>query len=112
MRRLLWVPATRAPMTDGAVYRTFSTSMTISALRCLLTYVLLPVVSPALGLATGVGPLIGIPVALVALVFDVLGIRRFWLADHRYRRPMTAVYLAVMAMVTSLLVLDIIHLTH
>ena len=53
---------------------------------------------------------LGIPVALVALVFDVVGLRRFWLADHRYRRPMTGVYVAVMAMVTSLLVLDLVHL--
>jgi hypothetical protein len=110
MRRLLRIPEQRKRPDARSVYRTFSTSMTISALRCLLTYVLLPVVTPALGLATGVGPALGIPIALLALYFDVLGIRRFWLADHRSRVQMTFVYLAVMAMVASLLGLDLAHL--
>ncbi|HVB05328.1 MAG TPA: hypothetical protein VNF07_03645 [Acidimicrobiales bacterium] len=112
MRRLLRVPEVRRRVRGEAVYRTFSTGMVLSGLRCLLTYVFLPVVSPALGLATGAGPWIGVPLSLVALVFDVIGVRRFWLADHRYRRPMTAVYLAVMALVTSLLVVDLVHLAH
>lgn len=113
MRRLLLVPPTpRQRVGDRAIYRTFSLGMVLSGLRCLLTYILLPAIAPALGLATGARPWIGIPIAVLALVFDVIGIRRFWLADHRYRREMTAVYLAVMAMVTSLFVIDLVHVTH
>ncbi len=84
--------------------------MVISGLRCLLSYLVLPILTPALGAAAGVGPIIGIPIAVVALVFDVRGIRRFWLADHRWRWPITVVYLAVMGLVASLLATDITHL--
>jgi hypothetical protein len=48
---------------------------------------------------------------VVALVFDVRGVRRFWLANHRWRWPITFIYLAVMALVTVLLVGDVIKLT-
>ena len=53
-----------------------------------------------------------LPISIVALVFDVRGMRRFWIANHRYRWPMTAIYLAVMGLVTALLVSDIHHLVH
>jgi hypothetical protein len=111
MRRVLRIPApgTRT-VRDAVVYRTFSTSMALSGLRCLLTYVLLPVLLPLAGMAASVGPAIGIPVALLALYFDVLGIRRFWLANHRLRKPVSVIYLAVIALVTALLVLDGSHL--
>jgi hypothetical protein len=88
----------------------FSVSIVVSALRCLLSYVVFPIVTPALGLATGVGPAIGIPIGVLALVFDVVGIRRFWVNDHQWRWPMTGVYAAVMVLVSVLLVGDIVHL--
>jgi hypothetical protein len=110
MRRLLFVPAGPSGVGEDAVHRMFSVSIVLSGLRCLLSYVVFPIVTPALGLATGVGPAVGIPVAVLALVFDVIGIRRFWLADHRYRWGMTLLYAAVMAMVGALLAIDIGHL--
>jgi hypothetical protein len=88
----------------------FSVSIVLSALRCLLSYVVFPIVTPALGLATGVGPAIGIPIAVLALTFDVIGIRRFWVNDHRWRWGMTVVYAAVMILVSTLLAGDIVHL--
>lgn len=99
------------PPTVGAdsAHRIFSTSMVLSGLRCLLSYVVLPILTPVLGVAAGVGPIIGIPIGAVALVFDVIGIRRFWMADHRWRWPITLVYLAVMGLVASLLAGDIGH---
>lgn len=111
MRRLLRVPdAGRTASRTEAAQRLFSASILLSALRCLLGYVVFPIVSPALGAAAGVGPAIGIPLGLLALVFDVRGIRRFWLADHRWRWPITALYVAVMVLVTILLVRDIRHI--
>jgi hypothetical protein len=112
MRRLLRVPdAGRSPARTEAAQRLFSASILLSALRCLLGYVVFPIVSPALGAAAGVGPAVGIPLGLLALVFDVRGIRRFWLADHRRRWPITALYVVVMVLVTILLVRDVLHLT-
>jgi hypothetical protein len=104
MRRLLRVPRERPKsVRDQDVHRLFSASMLVSALRCLLSYVAFPILAPAIGAAGGVGPAIGIPIALVALYFDAKGIRRFWLADHRYRWPITGIYVAVMILVLVLL---------
>ena len=89
----------------------FGTGILLSALRCLLTYVLLPFLGPVLGLAGGVGPAIGLPLAVVALVFDVLGVRRFWVANHRSRWSATFVYAGVMALVLALMVIDVVQLT-
>ncbi len=108
MRRLLRVPDDRAPIDESETHRIFSASIFLSALRCLLSYIVLPVVLPAIGLARGVGPAIGIPIGLLALTFDYLGIRRFWLADHRQRWAFTALYAVVGAMVFTLLVVDIV----
>lgn len=108
MRRLLRV--SDAPrVAEESVNGLFSVSIVLSALRCLLSYIVLPLVVPLVGTAAGVGPIIGIPVAAVALVFDVRSIRRFWLADHRWRWYMTFLYLVVMAMVAGLLVSDVVR---
>ena len=64
---------------------------------------------PAIGVARGVGPAIGIPIGLLALAFDYLGIRRFWLADHRQRWAFSALYAVVGGMVLILLIVDIVN---
>lgn len=110
VRHLLRIPDGPPKVGEDAAHRLFSVSILLSALRCLLTYVALPILSPFLGAATGVGPFIGIPLALIALVFDVLGIRRFWLADHRWKWGVSAIYLVVMGFVTALLVIEVLKL--
>lgn len=116
VRRLLVLPQTAgSPVRvsrdqEAATHRLFNFSMALSGLRCLLSYVLLPVVTPAIGAAAQVGPMVGIPIAAVALVFDVMAVRRFWAAQHRWRWKITLVYAAVMTMVFGLLVSDIVHL--
>lgn len=111
MRRLLFVPDGPVRAGEGSAHRIFNVSMALSALRCLLSYVVFPIVTPLVGAAASVGPAIGLPIAVLALVFDVMGIRRFWLAGHRLRWAMTGIYLLVMALVTTLLVGDIIKLS-
>lgn len=109
MRRMLHVPA--APTIDEErAHGIFTLSILLSATRCLLTYVVFPIVAPALQAATGAGPAIGIPVGVVALGFDVAGIRRFWLANHRYRWMVSVIYLVVIVLVSALLVRDIVGL--
>ena len=110
MCRLLRVPAGKAPIDESATHRIFSASIFLSALRCLLSYIVLPVVLPAIGLARGIGPAIGIPVGMLALTFDYLGIRRFWLADHRQRWAFTALYAVVGTMVLVLLIVDVVDI--
>jgi hypothetical protein len=108
MRRLLRVPDDRTPIDESETHRIFSASIFLSALRCLLSYIVLPFVLPVLGVARGVGPAIGIPIGALALTFDYLGIRRFWLADHRQRWAFTALYTVVGGMVLALLIVDIV----
>jgi len=110
MRHLLRVPDQRKPIPESATHKIFGTSILLSATRCLLSYIVLPILLPLLGLAKGVGPIIGIPVGVLALTFDVLGIRRFWLADHHQKWLFSAVYAVVGAMVLSLLIVDLIDL--
>jgi hypothetical protein len=110
VRRVLCIPEGGATVSTAQAQRAFSFAMALSGLRCLLSYVVLPFVLPLAGVATGAAPAIGVPIALLALVFDVRGIRRFWLADNSHRWAMTALYLAVMVLVTVLLVGDLVSL--
>lgn len=95
---------------EASAHRLFNFSIALSGFRCLLGYVVLPIVTPALGAAARVGPIVGVPIAVVALFFDVMAVRRFWAANHRWRWEITAVYLVVMSLVLALLVGDVVHL--
>lgn len=110
MCRLLRIPERPGPVSEAQAQRLFSGSILLSALRCLLSYVLFPVLTPLVGVAASVGPAVGLPIGIVALYFDVRGIRRFWLAGHRHRWAITAVYAVVMALVLALVVGDIVQL--
>ena len=110
MRHLLRIPDEQPAIRESETHRIFSASIFLSALRCLLSYIVLPIVLPAIGLASSVGPAIGIPVGLLALVFDYLGIRRFWLANHHQRWMFSAIYAAVGGMVLALVIIDVVHL--
>jgi hypothetical protein len=109
VRRLLRIPD-GPPAPEGAAQRAFSTSILVSATRCLLTYIVLPFVAPALGLAAGVGPAIGIPIGVVAIGCNIVTIRRFWAADHRWRWAYTAIAVTVIALLLVLMVEDILDL--
>ncbi len=95
---------------EAAARRAFSTSMLVSASRCLLTYVVLPFLAPAFGIATEVGPGIGIVIGLVAIAANILTIRRFHAARHRWRWAYTAIAVAVMGLLVVLMVQDLIDL--
>lgn len=110
MRRLLRVDASQPRFDEEQLRSAFSRSMLVSAVRCVLTYLVIPFLGPILGLAAGVGPIIGIPVAVLAIVFNVKSMRRFWRADHRYRWHYTAVSGAVITMLVVLIVLDVVEL--
>jgi hypothetical protein len=109
MRRLLRIPGDQPAIDESETHRIFSLSILLSGTRCLLSYIVLPIILPAVGVARGVGPAIGIPIGILALAFDYLGMRRFWLADHHRRWAFSALYAVVGTMVAALLVVDIAH---
>jgi hypothetical protein len=112
MCRLLCVPQAGGSVSEAAAQRLFSGSILLSATRCLLSYVVLPILTPLLGVAASVGPWVGLPLGIVALFFDVRGVRRFWLANHRLRWQISGIYLLVMALVVTLVVGDVVRLVH
>jgi hypothetical protein len=106
-RRVLRV---RDPEGEPEVHNVFSSSIALSATRCLLSYIILPVLAPWLGALPLIGPAIGVPIGVLALVFDVRAIRRFFQADHRWRWVAAALYLVIMVMVAALVARDITRL--
>jgi len=110
VRRVLRIRERPAGMTTGSAYGSFQRSMLISAVRCTLTYVVLPFVAPAVGLATGVGPVLGLLIGSFAMVCDVFTIRRFFAVDHKWRWPISAIAVAVICLLSVLWVQDILHL--
>lgn len=85
---------------------TFSKSVLVSAVRCTLTYVLIPFVFPLIGFGTGVGPWIGLPIGIAAIIANVVSIRRFHRVDHKWKWPMTAINVGIIGLLTVLVILD------
>ena len=110
VRRLLRIRDRPTGLSEGAAYSAFQRSMLISAIRCTLTYVIFPFVLPAAGFATGVGPVVGIAIGVVAITCDVFTIRRFFTVDHRWRWHFSAIAGSVICLLLVLMVQDIIHL--
>ena len=110
MRRLLRLPTDGPAATAADARRAFQTSLMVATVRCLLMYIVFPFVLPAVGLSTGVGPLIGLPISAVAIVAIVMSIRRFWRADHSKRWHYTILGTTVIAFLVVLVVLDLAEL--
>ena len=110
VRAVLRIQERPVGVSDAAAYATFQRSMLISATRCTLTYVIFPFVLPFVGIATGIGPLLGVVIGTIAMTCDVFTIRRFFEVDHRWRWQVSAIALCVIGLLTVLLVEDIAHL--
>ncbi len=102
-------PGDAAPQGDPAT-KAFSVSILISGIRCVLTYVIFPWVLPLLGFAGGVGPAVGLVVGTIAIGFNLASIRRFWVADHRWKWPITVLNSSVIVLLLILLGLDLAEL--
>lgn len=89
MRRLLGVTGKDLRSGQGA-HKAFRISVVISALRCVITYVAIPVLIPILSLVGWVAAPVGIALCVVAAINGVVSVRRFWRADHRHRWTYTA----------------------
>ena len=86
--------------------RVFSRSVLISGIRCTLTYVVFPFVAPLIGVAADVGAVIGVLIGVIAIVFNIMSIRRFFAADHKYKWWASAMNLAVIVLLVILFVVD------
>lgn len=84
---------------DAGAHRAFRVSVLVSAVRCLITYLAIPILIPLLSLAGWVAAPIGFALCVVAVVNGVISIRRFWVADH----PRRWMYTGFMAIVFAVL---------
>lgn len=110
MRRVLHLPE-GAPRADRvAAQQAFSRSVWISAARCLLTYIILPILGPIVGLAGDVGPVLGLTVGTVSVVAIVASIRRFFASDHRWRWRYTTLGGSILVLLVVQAVIDIAEL--
>lgn len=110
MRRLLRITGDPGGVTSADARAAFRTSILVSTVRCLLTYIVLPFVVPAVGLAAGVGPVISLAISAVAVYFLVGSMRRFWRVHHRKRWHYTTLALIVGMLLMVDSVYDIINL--
>lgn len=89
MRGLLRVD-TVDPRCYAGAHRAFQTSIAVSAIRCTITYLLIPLVLPVFAMMDWVAAPVGIVLCLIAVVNGVIAVRRFWRSDHRARWMYTA----------------------
>ena len=108
MRRLLRVRPRSASAKSAE--NLFGASIVVSTIRCLLTYVVLPLVKPVVDLRGGVGPALGLLLGAVSAVAIVASMRRFWTASHRWRWGYTLVGGGILVLLVAQAVGDVVSL--
>lgn len=106
MRTLLRVSRPQRGAILGA-HRAFRSSIVIAGIRCLITYLAIPILVPALSLTAWVSAPIGMGFCVIAAVNGVISVRRFWIADHQHRWLYTTFIGVVFVVPTITVVLDI-----
>lgn len=109
MRRLLRVRTTDRRVL-GDAHKAFRVSLVISAVRCLITYLVVPIAVPLLSFAGVFAAPIGIALCAVAVVNGVVSVRRFWTSDHAMKWMYTWFMLFVFAVLAVALYADISRL--
>lgn len=94
----------------SAASRAFRRSMTVSAVRCTLTYLVFPFLLPALGLVSDAGVAVGMAVAVVAIGADITAIRRLFAVHHKWRWHFTGLATLVVCALLVLVVGDVVTL--
>ena len=82
--------------------------MLVSAVRCLITYLAIPIVFPLLSLSGWVAAPIGIALCVVAVVNGVISVRRFWASDHP-RRWMYTGFMGVVFVILAVAMVSELH---
>lgn len=82
-------------------------SLLISAVRCTLTYALIPLLAPMISWAGIVAAPVALVLSVLAVGMAVNSLRRVWLADYRYRWPYTGFILVVLVLLAIVIVWDI-----
>lgn len=111
MRKLLLLDPDAPRVSIFGSEQLFGRSIAISATRCLITYVLLPLLAPIFNLSGVYGPILGLVLGAVSMVAIVFSMRRFFAADHKYRWWYAGVGTAIFVALIFSGVYDLINLT-
>jgi len=109
MRQLLRVEPSNDPQAVKAAERAMSSSILISGIRCLLTYLVIPLAGPTAILGGFSRPLSALLCVLGAYM-SVRSMRRFWRSNHRYRWAYTAFAACIIVFLAYGFVTDVVHL--
>lgn len=82
-------------------------SIWLSAIRCVITYAVLPALAPFVGWIGVLARPVSVLLVLTAMVLSVHSLRRVWLADWGHRWAYTAFIAVVLALLTVVLVSDV-----
>jgi hypothetical protein len=110
MRRLLRVGDAVDPGALLGAQSALSKSILVSAVRCTITYLLIPILGSAIGLLDVFGPLLSIALCLFAGFMSIRSMRRFWIANHPKRWAYTAFASVVLVALTVGITLDVVRL--
>jgi hypothetical protein len=100
-RVLMVKPTPRVSAATGptSADRLMSIAVVVSAVRCTISYVLVPLVLPLIGILAGATRGVTLACDVVAVVAVVASLRRFWRAQHpqRWRYLLVAVGVLLVA---------------
>jgi hypothetical protein len=104
MRRLLRVGDVVDKNAILGARRSTTAAIVVSGIRCIITYLLIPVLAPVIGISDAASAPVTIALSVLAIVMGVTGVRRFWIADHRARWA----YTIFIVVIVSLLIVGIV----
>jgi hypothetical protein len=82
-------------------------SLVLTAIRCVLTYAVVPLVVPVIGWAGVLATPLSLLLSSAAIVLAVTSLRRVWMADYRYRWPYTGFILLALSLLVMVVVIDV-----
>lgn len=107
MRHLLRIEGAAEPGAIMGAQRAMTNSILVSAVRCTITYLLVPILTPIVGVLDLVAAPLSIALCAVAFVMSTRSLRRFWRADHAKRWYYTALVAVVWAFLVVAVVRDV-----
>jgi prepilin signal peptidase PulO-like enzyme (type II secretory pathway) len=82
-------------------------SLAISAVRCVITYAVIPALAPVITGLGGLAAPLALLLSLVAAVMAIVSLRRVWLADWSYRWAYTGFIVVVLVLLAVTMAFDL-----
>lgn len=98
----------------GAVFdarNKLRSSIIISGIRCVITYLMVPIFTPLVGFSGLLAAPVSIGLSVLAIVLGYTSLKRFWMADHRLRWRYTGFIVVVWVLLVIGIGWDVFNLT-